>query len=141
MLKNIHPSINPPLLAALGEMGHGDEIVIVDANFPLYSVARRAIDIPAISATDMLEAILSLLPLDSFVEMPATVMTPVDPKDASAIFDEFQNACDRAEGKHVEIESIDRFAFYERARKAYAIVQTGERRLYGNIILKKGVVR
>lgn len=141
MLKVIDPIVTAPLLGALMEMGHGDEIVIVDANFPLYSMARRPIAMPGLSATRVLEAILTLLPLDDFVEAPCATMTPVDRREAPAIFAEFQAACDAAEGRPIAIDSVERFAFYDRARAAYAIVQTGERRLYGNIILKKGVIR
>jgi L-fucose mutarotase len=141
MLKNIDPILSAPLLTALKEMGHGDEIVIVDTNFPAYEMGRRVIHMPGISATRTLKAILSLMPLDTFVDAPAATMKPIDPKDASAIFAEFQHECDAAEGRAVRIDAIDRFAFYERARKAYAVVHSGERRLYGNIILKKGVIR
>ncbi len=141
MLKNIDPIITAPLLSVLKEMGHGDEIVIVDTNFPAYSVGERVIHMPGLEAPRVLQAILSLMPLDTFVDSPAATMRPIDPKDASAIFQLFQGACDSAEGTAVSIEAIDRFAFYDRAKKAYAVVQSGERRLYGNIILKKGIIR
>lgn len=141
MLKSIDPIISAPLLSVLAEMGHGDEIVIVDTNFPAHAMARRLVDMPGIAAPRVLAAVLTLLPLDTFVPSPAATMRPIDPRDASAIFGEFQLACDAAEGRAVAIEAVDRFAFYDRARAAYAIVQCGERRLYGNIILTKGVVR
>ncbi len=141
MLKNIDPIITAPLLSVLKEMGHGDEIVIVDTNFPAYSVGALVIHMPGLEAPRVLQAILSLMPLDTFVDSPAATMRPIDAKDASAIFQLFQSACDSAEGTAVSIEPIDRFAFYDRAKQAYAVVQTGERRLYGNIILKKGIIR
>jgi L-fucose mutarotase len=141
MLKNIDPIITAPLIAALKEMGHGDEIVIVDTNFPAYAMAREVIHMPGLSATRVLKAVLSLMPLDTFVEQPAATMKPIDPKDASAILAEFQAECDVAEGRKVSIEGVERFAFYERAKLAYAIIHSGERRLYGNIILKKGIIR
>ena len=143
MLKNIDPIITAPLLTALKEMGHGDEIVIVDTNFPAYANAStfEVIHMPGLSATRVLKAVLSLMPLDTFVDKPAATMKPGDPKDASAIFGEFQAECDAAEGRKVSIEAVERFAFYERAKASYAIIHSGERRLYGNIILKKGIIR
>ena len=141
MLKSIDPLITPPLLTILKEMGHGDELVIVDTNFPAYSMGSRIVHMPGIPAPRVLRAILSLMPLDDFVDSPAATMQPIDPKDATAVLAEFQAECDKAEGRPVPITAIERFAFYDRTRKAYAIVQSGERRLYGNIILKKGVVR
>jgi L-fucose mutarotase len=141
MLKNIDPILTPPLLSILKEMGHGDEIVIVDTNFPAHSVGQRVVHMPGLDAPRVLEAVLSLMRLDYFVDSRAATLRPIDPKDASAIFDLFQRACDKAEARPVRIEPVDRFAFYERAAKAYAVIQSGERRLYGNIILKKGIVR
>ena len=141
MLKNLDPIISAPLLTALKEMGHGDEIVIVDTNFPAYAVGKRIIHMPGVSAPRTLKAVLSLMPLDSFVDAPAVTMKPIDAKDASAVFAEFQAECDAAEARPVTIEEIDRFAFYDRAKAAYALIHCGERRLYGNIIVKKGVIR
>ncbi len=141
MLKSIDPIITAPLLGALLEMGHGDELVIVDTNFPTYSVGRRVVEMPGMTATRVLEAILSLFPLDDFVDSPAATMRPRTPEDARVIFGEFQTACDAAEGRTITIEQVERFAFYERAKKAYVVIRSGERRLYGNIILTKGVIR
>jgi len=95
--------------------------------------------LPGISATDALEAVLSLLPLDDFVDHPAAAMDA--PDETPAIYPEFEAALARAEGRPLSLEPLERFAFYDRARAAYAIIATGERRLYANIILKKGVVR
>jgi L-fucose mutarotase len=113
----------------------------VDANFPGASVARWLVRLPGLQVTDALQAILTLLPIDDFVEAPAAVMQPDTQNAQSAIFSEFQAICDAAEGRAVSIARLERFAFYDRARSAYAVVQTGERRLYGNIILSKGIVR
>jgi len=140
MLKNLDPILSAPLLAALKEMGHGDEIAVVDTNFPAYAMNGRVLHMPGIAATRVVEAILSLMPLDTFVAAPAATMAQVDGKGPPAIFAEFQAACDKAEGRKVKVEEIDRFAFYERVKKCYALVHSGERRLYGNILLKKGVI-
>lgn len=139
MLKTINPLLTGDLLAILSDMGHGDEIVITDANFPAAAVAQRLIRLPQISATDTLEAVLSLLPLDDFVDAPAAAMQT--PEGRASIYADFEAAMDEAEGRKVGLELIDRFAFYDRAKTAYAVIATGERRLYANIILKKGVLR
>lgn len=141
MLKGLDPVLTGRLLLVLQEMGHGDDIVIADANFPAHSVGSRVVEMPGLDAPRVLNAILSLLPLDQFVESPAATMAAVHAGEADAMFALFQQQCDAAEGRPVRITEIERFAFYERAKKAYAVVTTGERRLYGNIILKKGVVR
>jgi L-fucose mutarotase len=140
MLKGIDPLLGPELLHALQAMGHGDEICIVDANFPAVSNARRLIRVDTPSAPRVAEAILSLLPLDTFVDNAAFVMQVVGkPEDQPKVYGEFQAAIDRHE-KGFKIASIERFAFYERSRSCYAIVATGERRFYGNLILTKGVI-
>ena len=141
MLKNIPPILSPDLLHTLRAMGHGDEIVLVDANFPAEFLGPLTIRADGISATDMLDAILTVLPLDDFVEEAAIGMAVVDNPDAvPAVFSEFRNILVRHEPTR-NFSTIERFAFYDRARKAAAVVQTGESRLYGNIILKKGVIR
>lgn len=141
MLKGIDPLLGPDLLHVLAAMGHGDEIVIADANFPADSHAERLIRLESVSATIAAEAILSVLPLDEFVEAPAAVMSVVgDPDAEPEIFAEFRHIAEIAHGGSVAFERLERFAFYERARGAYAIVATGERRLYGNLILAKGVL-
>lgn len=142
MLRNIPPILSPDLLLALAAMGHGDDIVIADANFPAESSGVPCIRLDGISATDALEAILSLLPLDSFVPDPALVMQVVgDPTAVPEVVGEFQSIIDRVADNPAKIQSLERFAFYDRASDAFAVVQTGERRLYGNIILKKGVIK
>ncbi len=142
MLKHFDPILSPELLFVLAAMGHGDELAIVDANFPAAALARKLIRMDGISAPRVLEAILSVLPLDDFVDSPAAVMqVPGDPDAVPEPVREFQVLADAAETKPVKITAIDRFAFYDRARAAFAIVATGERRLCGNILLKKGVIR
>jgi L-fucose mutarotase len=141
MLYGIDPILGPDLLHALRAMGHGDEICIVDANFPAVSNARRLIRIDAADAVTVAGAILSLMPLDTFVPNAAFVMQVVGkPKEAPPIYGLFQKAIDGRQ-KGFKLARIERFKFYERARTCFAIVATGERRLYGNLILTKGIVR
>ncbi|AAL51848.1 MULTISPECIES: RbsD/FucU family protein [Brucella] len=139
MLKNINPLLTGSLLAILADMGHGDDLVIVDANYPAQAAGVPVLDFPGISATQVAEAVLSLLPLDDFVDRPAAVMQA--PNEMPAIFKEFEAVIEKAEGRKIPVEPIERFAFYDRARGAFAIIRTGEKRLYGNIIFKKGVIR
>jgi len=143
MLKGIDPLLGPWLLSILRSMGHGDEIVIADANFPAAAIVtgNRLIRADGIDAPRMVEAIVSVLPLDDFVPAAAFRMAVVDkPDEVPPITYQFISALARG-GYEGPIEPIERFAFYERAKKAFAIVATGETRLYGNLILKKGVVR
>lgn len=141
MLKNIPPILGPELLAILRAMGHGDEIAIVDANFPADSSGPALVRLDGISATDVLDAILTLMPLDDFVEDAAICMQVVgDPARREPIMDLFE-AIVRQHEPEMGISTLERFAFYERVSRGYAVVQTGERRLYGNILLKKGVIR
>jgi L-fucose mutarotase len=141
MLKRISPILSPELLHLIAQMGHGDEIVLADANFPAVSIAQRLTRADGHKVAPILKAVLELFPLDTFVEAPAAVMRRVDEPDKSApVWDEFQKLLDSAEGRHIQIERVERFAFYERAKKAFAVVATGETALYGNLILKKGVI-
>jgi L-fucose mutarotase len=140
MLKGIPPIVGPDLLYVLQAMGHGDQITIVDANYPGDSAGPELVRMDGHSATDVLEAILTLMPLDTFVDDPAIAMQVVgDPSKREPIVDEFEAIVKRHEPK-MGITTLERFAFYARANAGYAIVQTGERRLYGNLILKKGVI-
>lgn len=139
MLKGIHSLLTPPLLAALAEMGHGDEIAIVDANFPAATNARRLIHAGGLDAPRVLQAVLTVLPLDSFVPCPAAVMTP--PEGRPTIITLFQDLLDAAEGQAVAIEDVERHAFYRRTAESFAVVQTGEPRWWGNILLRKGAFR
>jgi len=137
MLLGVHPLLTPDLLHALASMGHGDEIVIADANFPSASIARRIVAMPGADAPRVLEAILTVFPLDAasspavFAMQPTGRQEPLPPPVA-----DFQ----RVLGANATIGSLDRFAFYERARNAFAVVRTGDMRPYGNAILVKGVV-
>lgn len=142
MLKNIDPLLGPELLHILRSMGHGDEITIVDANFPADNKSERLVRLDGHSATRVLETVLSVLPLDDFVECPAYRMEVVGNADeVPLICDEFQAVIDRNEAITVQLGKIERYAFYDRVENSYAVIATGEERLYGNIILKKGVIR
>ncbi|MFN3613705.1 MAG: RbsD/FucU family protein [Rubrimonas sp.] len=142
MLRDIPPILTPELLHALRAMGHGDDIAIVDANFPAASLGPVCIRLDGASATEALAAVLKVMPLDDFVPDPAHVMQVVgDPDAVPEVVAEFQQIVNAAADNPAALASLERFAFYDRARGAFAVVQTGERRLYGNIILKKGVVR
>jgi len=141
MLKNIPPILGPDLLGILRAMGHGDEIAIVDANYPADAAGPVLVRLDGISATDVLDAILTLMPLDDFVDEAAICMQVVgEAKRREPVMDEFDRIIKTHEPK-MGLSSVERFAFYERVSKGYAIVQTGERRLYGNVLLKKGVIR
>jgi len=142
MLHNIDPLLSPELLYALRAMGHGDEIALVDANFPAESCGPSCIRADGSDNSHILKAVLSVMPLDTFVEDPALCMQVVDDPDAVPdTVKDFQKIINDNADKPRDIQSIERFAFYERAAKTFAVVQTGERRLYGNIILKKGVIK
>ena len=139
MLKNIDPLLSPDLLQMIAAMGHGDEIVVADANFPATASARRLVAAPGVDAISITKAILSLFPLDTFVPAPAAMMRQVS-GPVPDIYAEFQQVLDEAEGRPVKAAYEERLAFYDRAADAFGIVATGERRFYGNIILKKGAV-
>ncbi len=146
MLKGINPLLNADVLGALRAMGHGDDLVIVDTNFPSDSVARQTrtgklLRIDNTAAAEVVEAVLSVMPLDSFVDDSACRMEMVGaPEDVPPVQQEVQKAIDAAEGKSWPMTSIERFAFYERAKEAYCVIQTGERRFYGCFAFRKGVI-
>lgn len=146
MLKSIDPLLNADVLHALRAMGHGDDLVITDTNFPADSVARqsstgRLLRIDNVTAGRAAKAILSVMPLDSFVEEPALRMEIVGkPDEIPPVQAEVQSEIDAAEGRSWPMGSMERFAFYDLARKAYCVIQTGERRFYGCFVFKKGVV-
>ena len=146
MLKGIDPLLNADVLQALRAMGHGDDVVLCDTNFPADSVARstvlgRLLCIDNVTAPRAARAVLSVMPLDSFVDAPALRMEVVGkPDELPAVQQEMQAEVDRAEGRSWPMGSIERFAFYERAKQAYAVIVTGERRFYGCFIFKKGVI-
>ena len=141
MLKNISPLISPELLKILAEMGHGDEIVIADGNFPSHSVNGRVVRADGHGGVEMLDAILNLFPLDTYAEKNVMLMQVV-PGDTveTPIWDEYQATMEKHEKDNIRTDYIERFAFYDRAKTAYAVVATGEKALYANIILKKGVI-
>ena len=146
MLKGIDPILNADVLHALKSMGHGDDLVIADMNFPSDSIARQTVygkllKLENVTAGRAAQAILSLMPLDSFVEHPALRMEIVGkPDEVPPVQQEVQAAIDKAEGKSWPMGSIERFAFYEAAKKSYVVIQTGERRFYGCFVFKKGVL-
>jgi L-fucose mutarotase len=141
MLKGVSPLLSPELLFTIAKMGHGDELVLGDGNFPADSHAQRIVRADGLSVPAVLEALLQFFPLDTFVQAPAGVMQPVD-KNAPEppIWKDFRRLLEVGEGRRIELELIERFAFYNRAKNAYAIVATSETALYANLILKKGVV-
>ena len=141
MLKNIHPLLSPDLLHTLASMGHGDDIAIVDANFPAESMGKICLRLDGTLATDVLDAVLSLLPIDTFVDDPFRTMAAVGSNEAPEIVGAFQQIINKQADNPALIKPVERFRFYEAAKQAFAVVLTGERRLYGNIILKKGVVQ
>ena len=141
MLKNIPPILTPDLLKILMEMGHGDEIIIADGNFPSASIAQRLVRLDGHDIPEILEAVLKFLPLDTYVKSPVGLMAvvPGDPYKPE-IWDEYREIISDSKEPFHDFEYIERFEFYERARKAYAVIATSESALYANIILKKGVV-
>ena len=141
MLIGIPKLLSPELLKVLMEMGHGDELVLADGNFPAASHAQRLIRADGHDAPALLDAILQLMPLDPYVEKPAALMqvVPGDPVQ-TPIWETYREIIERRSGIAEPFEQVERFAFYERAKQAYAVVATGEGALYANVILKKGVV-
>jgi L-fucose mutarotase len=139
MLRGIHPLLSPDLLHALASMGHGDRLAVVDANFPALSHARRLVALPGTTAPAVLEAILSVLPVDDFEPHPVSVMQVVgDPAMLPETVREFAGIL--ASNDLPRPVGLERHAFYQAAAAAFVVVQTGERRFYGNILLTKGVV-
>ncbi|MGM1045055.1 MAG: L-fucose mutarotase [Bacillota bacterium] len=141
MLKGISNLISPELIKVLMEMGHGDEIVFGDGNFPAESHAQRLIRCDGHGIPELLSAILPLFPLDVYAPSPVALMavTPGDTVE-TPIWDEYRSIVRGQHSVEIELEEVERFSFYDRAKKAYAIVSTGEKALYANVILKKGVV-
>ena len=140
MLKGIPSILSPELLKILMEMGHADEIVIADGNFPSASIAKRLIRLDGHGVPEILDAVLKFFPLDRH-EQPLMLMA-ITPGDTykPVIWDEYRRVITANDSDAPAFEHIERFAFYERAKKAYAVIATGETSLYANIILKKGVV-
>ena len=145
MLKGISPVISPELLKALAEMGHGDELVIADGNFPCHSVGKDSIVIRADGhgVPEILDAVLNLIPLDTYTEKPVALMEVVkgDTCGTPEIWSIYEEILNKYEPDHHDIDYTERFAFYDRAKGAYLIIATGEKAIYANILLKKGVVK
>lgn len=142
MLKGIPKIVSPELIRILCEMGHGDEIVIADGNFPSENFGQRVIRADGIKGTEMLDAVLSLIPLDTYSDPNMILMQLMqcdEGKIDPSIWKEYAAIAEKYD-KNVRIGNIDRFAFYERAKTAYAVIATGEEAVYANIILKKGVI-
>lgn len=141
MLRHIDPILSPELLAILRQMGHGDEIAIVDANFPSVTMGKRVVRADGVTATHMAAAILKLMPLDAFERETAFFMRQVHAPEALApICVEFEGLVKHYGAGKFAVTPLERFAFYDRVRTCFAVVATAERRLYGNLILKKGVL-
>jgi len=146
MLKNIDPLLTPELLSVLAAMGHGDELAVTDANFPADSVARgtchgRVVSLAGVSLPEAVGAILSVLPLDDFVDAPVRRMAiDATPNELPEVQQEVQAVIDGAAGRHWPMGALGRFAFYEAARDCYAVVLTGEGRFFGNVLIKKGAI-
>jgi len=141
MLKGIPTVLSPELLKVLMEMGHGDELVLADGNFPSASIAQRLIRLDGLPLPKVLKSILKLFPLDTYAEKPVSLMALVAGDNVQpVIWEKYRTILLASREPFKDFEYVERFAFYERARKAYAVVATGETALYANIILKKGVV-
>lgn len=146
MLKGIDNRLNAEVLGCLRAMGHGDVLIVTDTNFPADSIARQTtlgslLRMDNLTCGQAAGAILSVFPLDTFVDDFAGRMEIVgDPRTVPPVQAEVQAAIDQAEGKPRPMIGIERFAFYEVAKKAYAVIQTGERRFYGCVMFRKGVI-
>jgi L-fucose mutarotase len=141
MLKNLNVLHTPELLHVLASMGHGDDVALVDCNFPAVSVAQRLVRLDGTDLPAALEACLQLMPLDTFVDTPALRMMQVhEPDEVPEVQQQCQKIINRVEGREVKLSGIKREDFYAQARKAFAVIYTSELRPYGCLILKKGVI-
>lgn len=143
MLKGLDKILTGDLLKVLCDMGHGDEVVIADANFPGETCAKRLIRLPGLGGDRVSQAVLSVLPMDTYKSPAVMDMTDEDKAKGMqdpVMWEVYQRNIDAAEGKAVVVEKVERYAFYERAKEAYAVIQTGEEKIYGNLILVKGLV-
>jgi L-fucose mutarotase len=142
MLKNIPDIISPELMYVLMEMGHGDEIVLADGNFPAANVAQRLVRCDGHGVPEILDAVLKFFPLDIYVEQPVALMSVVPgDKTKPTIWEDYRKIIKASGEKFTDFEFVERFAFYDRSEDAYAVVATSEKALYANIILKKGVIK
>ena len=141
MLKNVPPILPPELMKILMEMGHGDEIVLADGNFPAAAMARRLVRSDGHGVPELLEAVLKFFPLDVYVDRPVALMAVVPgDKTKPTVWETYRSLVKNSGERFSDFEFVERFAFYERAKQAYAVVATSEKALYANIILKKGVL-
>ncbi len=140
MLKGISPAISPELLSVLSRMGHGDEIVLADAHFPGDSFGQRVLRADGVGIPTLLDGIIPIFELDEYVDSPVAMMSAVPGDELDPEVEKsYRAAMEKHTAVAVSIELVERFAFYERAKQAFAVVMTGETAKYGNIILKKGV--
>lgn len=140
MLKGIPSIVSPELLKFLSEMGHGDEIVIADGNFPSENYGKKVVRADGIGGIEMLKAVLSLIPLDTYASLNFMLMQTAESDPKPPIWENFFKVAKNADNNLRE-GYLERFAFYERAKQAYAIIATGEEAVYANIIIKKGVIK
>lgn len=140
MLKGVPALVSPELLKILCEMGHGDEIVIGDGNFPAASNAQRLIRCDGLGVPEVLDAVLKLIPLDTYVDSPVMLMATTNGDPTPEIWKTYEDIVEKNNGK-TNISQIERYDFYDRTKKAYAVIATSESALYANVILKKGVVK
>lgn len=142
MLKGIPSVLSPELLKILMEMGHGDEIIIADGNFPSAAIAQRLVRLDGHGVAEILDAVMRFFPLDTYTENPVGLMEVVSGDNVKPeIWNDYKSIIGKYEPENCKIEFIERFDFYERAKKAYAVIATGETAIYANIMLKKGVVK
>lgn len=140
MLKHVPKNLSPELLKILMEMGHGDEIVLADGNFPSASHANRLVRLDGQMIPTVLESVLTLFPLDTYVESPVMYMATPEGEGDPSIWESYSTIFSKTGNEQTSIQQVDRFEFYNRAQQAYAIIATSETALYANIILKKGVI-
>ena len=139
MLKGIPKIVSPQLLKILCEMGHGDEIVIADGNFPAETMGKRVVRADGLGCVEMLRAVLSLIPLDTYAEENFILMQTKEDEPTPEIWAEYKAVANELDD-NLRLTATERFAFYERAKNAYAVIATGETAIYANIIVKKGVI-
>ena len=140
MLKNIPKIVSPALLKVLCEMGHGDEIVIADGNFPAENYGKRVIRADGLGGEEMLDAILSLIPLDTYADENLLLMQTTNGDPTPEIREKYFAIANKNDD-NLRAGELERFAFYERAKEAYAVIATGEGAIYANVIVKKGVIK
>ena len=140
MLKNVPKILSPQLLKILCEMGHGDELVIADANFPAENYGQRVVRADGLGGVALLDAILKMIPLDTYAEENFLLMQTVQGDPTPTIWAEYYDVAN-ANDDTLRVGNLERFAFYERAKNAYAVVASGEEAVYANIIIKKGVIK